>query len=343
MQNLYTYLLKTGPNAGFLLFGITLLGTMLRFWALDAESYWLDETASAIWASGTIAQTVTYAASDVHPPLYFVLLGFWGDLFGRGDFALRGFSAVVGIMCIPGLFLTARELFKKDSIALASTLLLAVSPFHLQFSQEARSYTMMCFGAILCTFFFFRLLQNPFFKNTFFYLIAALVLLYTHLFGSLFIATHAVFFLFFKRKCALSLQKWSVILIALFIAFLPWSFVIRRQMEAHKQFWISSLSLTSIPQLLLNFSGSLTVWGAIALVLFSVVIFHALWQKRNSFKSDFAFSLLVLWFVIPVIIAIATSVLLQPVFMPRFLIGTLPAFLLLATVGIDLLQKRFLK
>jgi uncharacterized membrane protein len=333
---------KTGRNAGFLLFGITLLGAVLRFWALDAESYWLDETASAIWASGTIAETIALAKADVHPPLYFILLGFWGDIFGRGDFALRTFSVVLGVLCIPLLFVTARELFKKESVAIIAALLLAVSQFHVQFSQEARGYAMMCFLAICSMYLFLRLLKSPTFTKIFFYFLSGIILLYTHLFGALFIITQNIFLLFFKKNFGLSFKRWAAIQIALFVTFLPWLFIIRDQMAAHKEFWILPFQLSSLPQLLLNFSGSLTVWGIIALAIFCSAIAFALWHKRVFLKSEWEFSFVLLWFAVPIIIAIIASILLQPVFMPRFLIGTLPAFLLLAAYGIHLLKIRFL-
>lgn len=342
------------PNlfkSSFLLVLITALAAFLRFYALGFESYWLDETASAMWSAGSLAAILQECAGDVHPPLYFILLKFWGEVFGRSDWALRAFSALCGTLAVPVVYFTAQELFKRSSAALAAALLLAVSQFHVQFSQEARSYAMMCFGAVLSTLFFLRLLKTPSFKNVFFYFLAAVLLLYTHLFGAFFIIAHTVFFLLFKNDCKVSFKKWAAIQFTLFITFLPWMFVIRGQMAAHKEFWILPLQISSLPQLLLNFSGSLTVWGVIALVIFCGLIAFALWRKKGSFKSDPAFSLksdpafslVVLWFFVPVILALLVSVLLQPVFMPRFLIGTLPAFLLISAYGIDLLKTKSFK
>lgn len=335
--------LKTGINAGFLLFIITLLGAILRFYGLTHESFWLDETASAIWAHKPIAE-ILQMQGEVHPPLYYLLLSFWVKIFGSSDFSLRSVSALFGTVSIPLLYFTARELFKNKNTALIAALFLAVAQFHLQYSQEARSYTMMVLLVIASMFSALRFLKTGSFKSAVLYILVSILLLYSHNFGAFFLITQNIFFLIFKKEFSVSFKRWILIQTIIAIAFLPWIGVMQRQAAAIEgSYWIEVPGIMSLAQLLLNFSGSLTVWGVITLAVFLSLIGFALWSKRSSFKNDPAFVFAVLWFVMPLLIALIVSVVKQPVFIPRFLIGTLPPFLLLAAYGIDLLKKNSFK
>ena len=86
----------------------------------------------AIWSS---------LRGDTHPPLHFVVLRLWRDLFGEGDKAARGLSLLFGIASLPLLFVLARRL-AGEGAALWATLLMAATPLHVRYAQEARNYTM---------------------------------------------------------------------------------------------------------------------------------------------------------------------------------------------------------
>ena len=156
------------PRHAGLLLAILATGAGLRVRELGASSLWLDEffalenstgrgfehwrlppghviekppaltslegaePAWRIWAS---------LRGDTHPPLHFILLRFWREAFGEGDVAARSLSLLFGMVSLPLLFVLARRL-AGDVPALWSTLLMAVSPLHVRYAQEARNYTM---------------------------------------------------------------------------------------------------------------------------------------------------------------------------------------------------------
>jgi len=70
-------------------------------------------------------------------------------LVGDGEFAVRALSALFGTLTIPVVYLLARRLTDNESIGLLTALILAVSPFHVRFAQEARMYTLLTFNASL--------------------------------------------------------------------------------------------------------------------------------------------------------------------------------------------------
>ncbi len=155
------------------LLGILVLGGLLRFWQLDQKPLWLDEVLTALFSlgrgandvpqnqvvpltdlaqifswqagqsCGAIAQRV--ATDSNHPPLFFCLLYQWlGWLQPTGEnliWALRSLSALFGMGAIAASYLLGRVVV-SPLLGLVAAAIMAVSPFAVYLSQEARHYTL---------------------------------------------------------------------------------------------------------------------------------------------------------------------------------------------------------
>jgi len=86
---------------------IVLLGAFLRIYDLGVESLWLDEVASIFESTLPIVDISTHSNQ---PPLYFILLGWWINLWGTSEIALRLLSAIFGILAIFITYLVGKEL-----------------------------------------------------------------------------------------------------------------------------------------------------------------------------------------------------------------------------------------
>ena len=73
----------------FVLFTILLLGLFLRVYNLSSESIWLDEGVSIRLAHLTPSEIIEDRTSNVHSPLYFLILHYWVKHFGDSGFAVR--------------------------------------------------------------------------------------------------------------------------------------------------------------------------------------------------------------------------------------------------------------
>ena len=123
----------------FTLLAILLLASFLRFYCLDAQSFWNDEGNSARIAERTLDLILEGAEGDIHPPGYYLLLHYWRALFGQSEFALRSLSAVAGLALVVFTYLLGHHLFGQAT-GLMAALLGAISPFAIYYSQEARMY-----------------------------------------------------------------------------------------------------------------------------------------------------------------------------------------------------------
>lgn len=126
-----------------LLAAITLLAAMLRFFKLGAWSFWIDElyTLGRIKNLGDIFQNPVVLL-QVRPPPSILLMSITGQFLETTEWSARLVPALIGIVSIPLLYFPTRRMF-DPFVALLAALLLAISPWHLFWSQNARSYSML--------------------------------------------------------------------------------------------------------------------------------------------------------------------------------------------------------
>jgi uncharacterized membrane protein len=148
------------------------LGLVLRFWNLDLKPLWLDETITLLFSlgrnyddiprevwlpltellgtltwqpqsCGAIAQNISQQST--HPPLFFCLMHQWMGYLQNSEHSLRwqvrSLSALFGTGAIAVMYILNRVAFSHRA-GLWAAGLMAVSPFAVYLSQEARHYTL---------------------------------------------------------------------------------------------------------------------------------------------------------------------------------------------------------
>ena len=138
---------------------IGLLALALRLHGLGDKPFWLDEVASLRRATASLHDLVADSLRNNHYPSYFLLLWLVAKL-GTSQWLLRLPSAVFGAI---GAALTCmigdRAVGRRGG--LIAGLLLAVSPFAVQFGQEARSYTLATCLILVALFGLVQLAKEP--------------------------------------------------------------------------------------------------------------------------------------------------------------------------------------
>jgi uncharacterized membrane protein len=153
---------------------LVVLGIGLRFVNLAPKHkpVWLDETFTAFHISGFSDQAVKdrlfaaqqpIAVGDLipfqHPqgniqgtiehialtapelpPPYFIG-GAWAmSIFGKSALVLRIYSALLSLLMLPAMYWFCQELFANSTVSWLGAALVALSPVHLLYAQEARPY-----------------------------------------------------------------------------------------------------------------------------------------------------------------------------------------------------------
>ncbi len=139
------------------LLGVLLLAAALRLLPLADQPLWIDEAFSLWLAEQSIPQIISHSARlDQHPPLFYLVLHFARDGLGRSAFALRLPAALASVAAVPLLFVTGARLHGQTAGLLAA-LLLALSPLHVRYAQEARMYAPLALAVAASLYFFVRL------------------------------------------------------------------------------------------------------------------------------------------------------------------------------------------
>ena len=186
----------------WLLGGLVALGAVLRFATLGAQSYWFDEAQAAHELHLSLGSMLSsMVAVETAPPLYFVLGWAWAHLFGAGEVALRSFSALAGTALIPIAYLCGRELVSRRA-GLLTAAFVALSPFMIWYSQEAREYMLVaafCGASLLC---FLRAWRDPSSRNIAWWCLFSVLALLTHYFAGFLVAPEALGLLYIARSQA---------------------------------------------------------------------------------------------------------------------------------------------
>jgi|GEM_PF-2098142 len=125
---------------------VILLGLCLRLPNFTA-SLWYDE----VWYTHAGLQGSHFMKvlfHDVHPPLYPLLMRGWICLFDDGEISMRMPSLIFGLASIWLTYALAKNWFGRMTAVLAA-LLMALSPFHIWYSQEAKNNMLLLLLTLL--------------------------------------------------------------------------------------------------------------------------------------------------------------------------------------------------
>ncbi len=79
-----------------------------------------------------------------HAPAFFEGLYFWRSIVKNDLPLLRLFPLLFGLLTLPAFYWFAFELFRSRSTSLLATIMVAVSPLQIAYSQELREYSLYC-------------------------------------------------------------------------------------------------------------------------------------------------------------------------------------------------------
>lgn len=338
------------------------LAALLRLVALGAESLWFDEAYSVAFASADLSllnflRPGGFAFTDKN--VYHILLHFWLFL-GRTEFMVRLLSVVFGVMTAMATLGVARRLFGWRSAAWAAGLL-ALSPFHIWYSREARMYVLAGLFAWMAVLAVVEMVRG---RRTLrlwaAYVLCAALGLYTHTFSGLVVAALNVWVglvLVLEPDRRKMLWEWLAANVALVALSAPWLMGITAQQSQGWWTWIAEKhGAPGLGQLLLlpvDFAlGTIrpqwtwAFWVAagcfgLALLLGAIPPLRnrrAIWWQEGG--REWACAMLLL--ALPATVAFVLAQ-FKPMFVLRYMVPFAPAFAMVAGRGFCQIRRTFLR
>ncbi len=139
-----------------LLVPVLLLAFYLRVDELGNGTVRWDEAYSVWSANMDFRYSTVRTAADVHPPLHYWFFDFWVFLTGISEFAIRAQAAMCGVLTVAVVYSLTLRLSKCRRAAALAVLFISVSPFHIEWSQDARMYAFVTLFAALSLYAYWR-------------------------------------------------------------------------------------------------------------------------------------------------------------------------------------------
>jgi mannosyltransferase len=318
---------RADARPGHLLLDVTLAGgvaLVLGLVRLGTPSFWADESFTALAIQGSPLDLF-----EGYHGLYYSIEKPWSSLFGSSEAALRAPSVLGAMLASALLVVLGRKLFDRW-IALIAGLALATSPFVVQWSQQARGYTLMLALSLVATLLLFRALDRGTRGGWAVYGLAFAALVVWHpVAGLLLSPAHAV--LLYQRRERVLPHGLLAGAIVLAIG-VPWAaqIAIRSTGDGAAMDWLKFPSAEMAARALLDVSGA----AGLGLVLAA----GGLWALLRAREREVA-AWLGTWAFAPFVLALVVS-LVRPVYLDRYLVVAAPAFALLAGVAVMSLSRR---
>jgi len=311
---------------------VTLLAFTLRLVNLGGQSLWYDEAYQVLLARLPLPQLLDRVASDTNQPLSFLLLHLWGAADPAPDFYLRFPSVLAGALAVPLLWATGRLLLPARA-AVAGALALAIAPFAVYYSQEARMYAAALALAAAAGYGFALGWRRERTAGWLLFTVAGVAALYTHVLAALPCFAPVAWALLRPRRHAGERRPLMLALAGVALGFAPGAAAVAAQAgTVATTFWAptphSVAPLLSLYQVLAGpFAGPALATAGLALLLLALGL--TIPSLAPSRPQAGELSLLWLWTVLPVAALFALSF-LRSVYIDRLLIGvSLPVCLLL--------------
>ncbi len=294
----------------FILGLILVTGFLLRIYKLSSQSIWLDEAGSIYHSQQNFIHAISF--KDSTPALYYVLLHFWIALMGTSEFSVRLLSVFFGTASVFIIYLLGAHIFNKK-VGIYSALLVAFSPLHIYFSQEARTYSLF-FALTLLSMYFYSKLNKVTSKWIISgYLISTAFLIYSHLYALLIVLVQNLHqFTVNRFKLSREVKAWVLIQFIVFILYIPRMIQLHGVISDNFHAWISKPSFLQLIYVTYNlFSGMVFSFYGLALMLICSLLVLRYKSENNIFFT--------LWILIPLLVPFIFSLLFIPIFIPKYI------------------------
>lgn len=239
---------------------LLVIGIFFRFYNLEQKVYWYDETMTSLRISGytstdlvdevyngevisveNLLENYQYpnetknlndsikalAAHPEHSPLYYLMARFWLQAFGNSIFNIRLLSALISLFVFPAIYWLCLELFNSKLISWVAVSLIAISPFHVLYAQEAREYSLWTVSILVSCAALLWAIRKKTILPWITYGITVSFGLYTHPFSAFVFAGHGIYVLVSESfRFNKTFRNYIFASLLGILLFLPWLLIV---------------------------------------------------------------------------------------------------------------------
>lgn len=343
-------------NIDYILISILLITSFLRLYHLDFQSAWADEVLNLKESETSLSFKEVYDIvlfRDSTSFLYIFSVHYLSILIGHTIFTARLISAVSGILSVFYIYKLGNLIYNKR-VGYFAAILLSVNLFHIEYSQEGRSYSLLTLFVIIA---FYRLiifinktnLLNAIYLGFFTGLVTNAHPIGILNVASIYLLIFFVLILIKTKKEKLKLLKYSIISFAITLIVFYFIYPIVLAASQIKSFWIPEPTYEGIKQVFIDVIGR----SELLLLFVMIAIVYTGVKTIISFKTNkklilqnklfLAYLILFLWIFVEVSIVIIKSYIGVSIVLSRYLIAILPASLLMLALAIELINIKLIK
>lgn len=319
---------ETFLKSKILLWGMVVFASLAFGVLCFGKTIWLDEALTGTYIRMGWRDLIEFTATDVHPPLYYLIVKLGIVLFGDKICVVKFFSYLPFIFT---LILTATKVRKNygEKTAFVLIALFCTTPCIIDKNVEMRMYQWALFFVYAFSIYLFEALKCRKVKNWYICLFYGVCAAYTHYYAliAVIILYAIVFFVYIKeKKIIFSIVRNAVVSVLLY---LPWLIVFFNQAKKVKEegWWQeAAISLKDVYDYI--------VWpfydntGYERVLFFILLIFILLFLGKNTALHRVERFCSMAAYLLFIALGLIVIKFYQPVFIPRFIYPTVGVLLL---------------
>ncbi len=255
----------------FLIIILLVIGVFFRFVNIDKKIYWSDEVFSSLRISGYMQSeieanlrngrlisieeldkyqypnpektTIDVMKSIVSEdsqilPLYVLMTRFWVKCFGNSVGVTRSFSAFISLLTFPCIYWLCQELFRSSLTGWIAMALVAVSPAHVIYAQEARAYSLWIVAILISSAAMLRAIRLKTKVSWCIYTATLTLGFYSHIFFCFIAIAQVIYVAIIERfRLNKTLISFFIAWFVAFITFVPWMWIIITHPHSEAVYW----------------------------------------------------------------------------------------------------------
>lgn len=327
---------------------ILVVSFIVRVYGLGRENIWTDEGVTIYNSHKSVYHNIEWSVGFAYFPLYHIISSGWEKISGLSEFSVRFPSVLFGTLSVFLIYEIAALLFNKK-IGLYSAAIMALSPFNVYYSQEARVYSFFLLLSLLSIYHYIKYAKSLRTKDLGYYFIYSLLILMSHAAAIFILVFQNIHYFAFVRK---NLKRWIFVQFSIFALFLPLLFLILgRVAELSDYLIVPKPGIITLLRTFYIFSAGSTyklsalIFGSIISLIFGVlllksalIIANHIIKKDSQKISDAAF--VALWLTMPIIFVVIQSYALDSFYFERYAIASSASLYILISIAANSLKKR---